>query len=183
MKTSCDCSDKPQYSTLELANRIDKCVDIVSRQEDTIDAQEKTIDVEIEDAEQNILDAIDELSQKIGPIIHIKPIHSPAIDALFESTYIVKRVPNLDEQYKQCVWAYVYDSINMGLDDDLDWENVDLNCLFFSDTDAIENHDVVLNQDDAQFSIEGYKGDYVKDLVTNQLIFRGELLRIVRIIE
>ena len=71
----------------------------------------------------------------------------------------------------------------MGLDDDLDWENVDLNCLFFSDTDAIENHDVVLNQDDAQFSIEGYKGDYVKDLVTNQLIFRGELLRIVKIIE
>lgn len=183
MKNSCDCSDKPQYSSLELADRIDKCVDIVSRQEDTIDAQENTIDVEIEDAKTDILDAIDELSQKIEPIIHIKPIPSPAIDRLFDSTYIVKRYSELDAQYNKCVWAYVYNSINMSLDDDLNWNNVDVNCLFFSDSDAVENEEIILNRDDIQYSIEGYYGDYVLDIETNQLIFRGDRLRIVKIEE
>ena len=177
MKNSCDCSDKPSYKSLELANRIDKCVDIVSRQEDTIDAQEKTIDIEIEEAERNILDAIEELGEKID---NIKPIPLLAIDMLFESSCLVSRRPELDEQYGgKCVWAYILDSINMPVDADLDPDNVDFNFLFFSDTDEVENKEIVLNHDDAEFSIQGYDGKY--EYINEEIfVFKAKILRLVR---
>jgi len=175
MKTSCDCKDKPKYSSLELANRIDACTDIVSRQQNTIDAQEHTIENEIQTATEIILQAIHELE----PGTHVDPIPAPDINSLFEQSFIVKRYPSLDSQYGQCVWVFVRDSINASLDDDLNWSNVDTGVVFLSDTDTIENGDIVVNQAGVQYSIEGNKGNYIEE--GNEYIYHGVLLRLVKV--
>jgi hypothetical protein len=65
------------YNAWELAERIDKSVDIVSRQEDTIDFQDRQIYTKIDSAEQNILDAIEALKRDFVRI------SDDQIDALF----------------------------------------------------------------------------------------------------
>lgn len=177
MKTSCDCKDKPKYSSLELANRIDACTDIVSRQQNTIDAQEHTIETEIQTATEIILQAIHELE----PGTHVDPIPANDINGLFDTSFIVKRYEEGDEP-GQCAWAYVNNSMNASLDDNLNWDDIITTSLFFSDTDTIENGDIVTSNGGTQYYIEGNEGEYeYTEEQPPQCIYHGILLRLVKV--
>jgi len=153
-----------RYNPWELAERIDKSVDIVTHQEHTIGEQEETIDVTIVDARDEILEAIRELAGRF------QPISDEQIDALFnhQTSLIFKRCADRDDA-NRCAWVCIPSGTNKSLDDStINYDETLDMCVIYTNTDLFYQHpgdcNITILQPVETFTIDGLRDEYDKTI-------------------